>query len=99
MHNFIKAPPGTSLLELLQAKYELPPVGISPSCCGSCLKPFSGKRKVCGYLRTTPAHLQLPVIFQYPLCKTCADQLRQGGDKEASILAAVEKFMNREDQQ
>jgi hypothetical protein len=96
MHNFIKAPEGTTLLELLQARQESRPIGRKSPICTSCLNPFSAVRKISGHIRASAAELGAPVIFLYPLCRACATQLKQGGKKEDAVLAAVEKFMNSE---
>ncbi|SOD42222.1 hypothetical protein SAMN06298226_2555 [Nitrosovibrio sp. Nv4] len=96
MHNFIQVPEGTTLLDLLGAKRELPSIGKKSHICASCFKPFNASRRIAGHLRTTSAELFIPVIFIYPLCRGCAEQLKQGGKKEDAVLAAVEKFINGE---
>lgn len=96
MHKFVKVPPGTTLLELLGAKHELPAMGIRSRKCTSCLKPFTETRKIRGEVRSTPAVLCIPIICIYPLCGTCTHQLRRGGEQADAVLAAVEKFSEGE---
>ncbi len=96
MHNFIKVPEDSTLLDLLGAKQELPSIGRKSPICASCLKPFNASREIAAHLRIAPAELFIPVIFIYPLCRACAKQLEQGGKKEDAVLAAVEKFINGE---
>jgi hypothetical protein len=93
VHNFIKVPQGATLLELLGAKDELPSIGRKSSDCTSCLKPFTAARKMCGQVRATSAELGAPVIFLYRLCRACTRDLKEGGEKETAVLAAVEKFI------
>jgi hypothetical protein len=96
MDEFIKAVPGTTLLELLQGKEAVLTVIIESARCTSCLKPFTETRELGGHLRGTPAELRLPVSVQFPLCKECCDKMQRGGEHAAAVVAAVDRFKNGE---
>lgn len=93
MHDFIKAPSSTTLLELLGMADELAPAGSPSDVCAACTKPFTRTRKLRGHLRVTPSELLIPFILRYPLCGACVHRLRQGKLQQDRILTSVQKFM------
>lgn len=97
MNEFIKVPPGKTLLERLEEKHQLPITIIKNNCsCACCGKPFTRRRQPASELHSTPEGMPRPVLYLLLLCEACAADYRSGGRRQRKVLAAVEECLARE---
>lgn len=98
MHNLIELPPGKRVQDVLpqfaEVHQDTAPIGTPCPLCASCAKPFTAARKPRVRIRLYPTRCIAPIAIQYQICGSCAHQYRAGGIERATVLAAVERFLD-----
>src|SRR4051812_37313504 len=97
MDEFIKVPPGKTLLEQLEEKRQLLVTILkNGSHCSSCAKPFTRLCQPAAELQSTPPRLRLPISCLSLLCHVCGSKYQSGGYGIRKVLAAVGESLARE---
>ena len=70
------------------------PIGTPSLNCAACGKPWTPARRPRKKIKVVSSGMRVPVIFAYRICGPCARLYRRGGDQRASVLVALEQFIN-----